>query len=284
MHDEIDIPDSSTLADPSVLRSVRDLSGLPVQDASGLCVGELFGALAEADTGLIRYLDLELSTLDRHVLVPIGHARVREQKEGPRIQLRAALLEELEQIPPLPADMGHITDPFERALLEAYGRTFHGELYYSHPAYDHSGLYAGEHVVVGEGDEATGPLMRLSYLPAWRVASGEPDIRGWPLVLDGDVHVEIQDLIVDTGAEKVRYVVVRTPDDAGARLVPVGFLRIETESRQVRAGGFTAEDISELPPYDGGGVTREHEDSVHAALRRRFSGRRRYLLPDFSAV
>ncbi|MGH7464189.1 MAG: hypothetical protein ACREK1_03375, partial [Longimicrobiales bacterium] len=207
-------------ADAAVLRAVPDLQGVRVEDASGIGVGVLFGALAEADTGLLRYVDLELETLDRHVLVPIGHARVHEgQREEPCIRLRAALLEQLEQVPPFATDVDHIDDPFERALLEAYGRTFHGERYYAHPAYDHSGIYVGEHPIVsGDAAEAE-PLSRLSYLSGWRVASGEPDIRGWPLQLAGDgSRLEVIDLIIDTAAERVRYVVVPTPDETGARL------------------------------------------------------------------
>jgi hypothetical protein len=271
--------------DTAVLRSVPDLRGVRVEDASGIPVGELFGTLAEAETGLLRYVDLELTTLDRHVLVPIGHARVHEGARGdePCIRLRAALLEQLEQVPPFATDVAHIDDPFERALLEAYGRTFHGERYYAHPAYDHDGIYVGEHPVVADDDGDGGaPLSRLAYLSGWRVADGEPDIRGWPLVLAGDgSRLEVSDLIVDTRAERVRYAVVPTPDDSGARLIPVGYLRVEGAAGKVVAEGFTAEDVVGLPPYGGGGVTRVAEDNLNAALRRTFSGRRRYLLPDF---
>jgi hypothetical protein len=275
----------ATPDDAAVLRAVPDLRGVRVEDASGIPVGALWGALAEAETGLLRYVDLELETLDRHVLVPIGHARVDgEAREGPCIRLRAALLEQLEQVPPFAAEVGHVNDPYERALLEAYGRTFHGERYYAHPAYDHSGIYVGDHPVVPGGAGGEEPLSRLSYLTGWKVASGENDIRGWPLVLAGDgTRLQVRDLIVDTAAERVRYVVVPTPDGAGARLIPVGFLRVDAPAGKVVAEGFTAEDVRLLPVYAGGGVTRVAEDALNAALRRTFSGRRRYQLPDFRA-
>ena len=272
-----------SLEDNAVLRTVEDLRGLSVDDASGIHVGELVGALAETETGLLRYLDLQLDTLDRHVLVPIGHARVLEtERDGPSFRLRAALLEELEQIPPFPADAGHIDDPFERALLEAYGRTFHGERYYAHPSFDHNGVFAGDHPIVGDDLEPEAPLSRLSYMPGWRVAEGEADIRGWPMRLDGDdTTVEVRDLIVDHTARRARYVVIAPRGVDEARLLPVGYVHIERDRETACASGLTLDDVLDLPAYDGGGVSRDFEERLHAALRRRLAGERRYMLPDF---
>jgi hypothetical protein len=278
---EADDESGGTLGDPAVLRPVPDLGGLPVEDATGIPAGQLFGALVEAETGLVRYVDLELVALDRHVLVPIGHARVREtEHDGPRIRLRAALLEDLEQIPPFPADVAHIDDPFERTLLEAYGRTFHGERYYAHPSYDHEGIFAGPNPVEGDEPPPNGPLRRMAYLPGWRVARGEPDIRRWPLHVE-DGTARVSDLIVDPAAGRVRYVVVTSDGGDDATLLPVGFLQVDRETRTVHAPALRLDDVAALPAYDGGGVTREHEDRLCSELRRRLTGARRYALPDY---
>jgi hypothetical protein len=347
---EHDTYDDSPMDDDTLLRAVPDLGGLPVEDASGLSVGRLFGALTEADTGLVRYIDLSLDRFDRHVLVPIGHVRIREpEREGPRVRLRAALMEELEQIPPFPADVSHIDDPFERALLEAYGRSFHGERYYAHPSYDHSGIYAGEHPVIvpadgedtddggvmmehthrhgghggtetrdvaaapdvagqepadardatadadvagsgpahtrdadaGASPAGTSRLRRLAYMPGWRVARGEPDVRGWQLHLDDGADMRIADLLIDPDAGRVRYVVVELEDGRTSRLLPIGFLQIRDGQQTVLAPGLKADDVRTLPEYDGGGLTRPQEDDLCSALRGRMTGRRRYHLPDY---
>ena len=270
-------------ADDTPLRAVPDLRGVPVEDASGIPTGSVYGALIENSTGLVRYLDLALDSLDRHVLVPIGHARVRQTVEGePHFRLRAALVEQLEQVPPFPADVAHVDDPFERALLEAYGRSFHGERYYAHPSYDHHGVFAGEHPVVTDATEASEqPLQRLFYLPGWRVARGEPDIRDWDVVLDDNARLTVRDLVVDTTAEQVRYVVVDAPRGGSLRLLPIGYLQLDEQTETVVAAGLNAEDVSRLPAYDGGAVERVEEDLLMDALREQLAGARRYQLADY---
>src|SRR5690606_26844543 len=169
--------------EPEPLRPVPDLGGAPVDDVEGRYAGEIKGSLIDDESGLIRYLDLDLTGSDRHVLVPIGHTRLERDLTGRlRIHLLGASRDELRRIPPYEPGRAEPAPTFGPALLEAHGRLFHGERYYAHPAYDHRGLYAGEHPIVRGPVPEPGPaLRRLGELEGYRVARGEPDIRGWPL-------------------------------------------------------------------------------------------------------
>ena len=264
------------------MRSVPDLRGTATQDASGVGIGHLWGALSEADTGLLRYLDLQLQSRPRHVLVPIGHARLRAQDGRPAVRLRAALLEDLEAIPAYDPATEELDDPYERDLLELNGRAYHGERYYAHPAFDHSGLYAGAHPIVRTSPGRPGDhLLPLSELSGYRVARGEPDIRGWAVTGFADAPLgRITDLIVDLREEKVRYAVLAT--ERRQVLLPVGFLTVEAPGGRVTATSLFSDDMHALPGYAGGRVDRGVEGALRAALLEQLRGHRRYQLPDYS--
>ena len=271
---------------PLPLRPVRDLEGLCVRDASGIPVGEVFGALTDADSGLLRYLDLSLNEGSRHVLVPIGHARLLEPEgRAHEIRLRAALLEELLEIPEFDPRM-HLDEPFEQRLLRAHGRLFHGESYYAHPAYDHRGLYAGPNPLVRSTDGLPGEagLWPLEDLPDYGVVSGEADVTGWPITgADGQPLGVVDDLIVDVERENVPYLAVEI-GEAECVLVPVGFMHIDERKGRICAPSMMPEDLTALPRYSGGAVPREVEELIRETFVLRFSGDRRYQLPDFRAA
>jgi hypothetical protein len=264
------------------LRPVRDLNGLATADATGIPVGELYGALVEADTGLLRYLDLSLAEASRHVLIPIGHARI-VATDAPHVKLRAALLEELQQIPPY-GESDVVDDPYESALLDAHGRSYHGERYYAHPGYEHRLLYAGEHPIITSSplDPSMEPLHPLRALSDYRIADGEPDIHGWQFRADGDGSTGvITDVIVDAHALKVRYIAVEPEGAEKSVLLPIGFLQLGPSADVVHGPGLTVEDLNALPAYDGGSVTRAEEEVVRRMLRESMTGPRRYAQPDY---
>lgn len=264
------------------LRPVRDLNGLPTADATGIPVGELYGALVEADTGLLRYLDLCLIEPVRHVLIPIGHARIMAA-DVPHVKLRAAMLEELQEIPPY-GESDVVDDPYESALLDAHGRSYHGERYYAHPGYEHRLLFAGEHPIITSApiDPNLEPLHPLRTLPDYRIADGEPDIHDWRFRADGDgTEGTVREVIVDAHALKVRYIAVEHDAAGKTVLLPIGFLQLSPDSETIHGPALTADDLHALPAYDGGNVTRGEEDVIRRMLRESLTGHRRYSQPDY---
>jgi photosynthetic reaction center H subunit len=122
-------------------------------------------------------------------------------------------------------------------------------------------------------EERSERIVSMEQAGEFRVAEGQPDVRGWEVVAaDGRRIGEVDDLLVDTGAMKVRYLEV----DLDARdlglpeertvLVPIGYARLEREGSRVRVEEITSADLAEYPAYGGQGVTRSHE----AELRGRF--------------
>lgn len=95
----------------------------------------------------------------------------------------------------------------------------------------------------------TAPLARLGKLDDYRIADGEQDIRGWDVrTADGWKLGEVEDLVVDMRAMRVRYMVVRISKDlliadADRRVfLPLGTARLDDDSDNV---------IVERVPIDG---------------------------------
>jgi sporulation protein YlmC with PRC-barrel domain len=279
--------------EPEPLSQVSDLRGTPVIDVDGTAIGSVFGALAEANSGLIRYIDVAIDEAPKHVLVPIGHARVDREEGGARMKLRAATREDLEAVPTYDPAEGTVDEPFERSVLSSLGRLFYGERYYAHPSYDHNGLYAGDHPIVRVGEQAaavasadpqeTG-LLPLRTLGGYRIADGAPDVRGWSVVAgDGAAIGTVSDLIVDTVAETIRYLVI---DDHGATgaLVPVGYARVDRKNHRIDLPVLMSADLDALRVYqEGEPISRAVENTVRTTLEELLSGSRRFDRPDFSA-
>jgi uncharacterized protein (TIGR02271 family) len=107
-------------------------------------------------------------------------------------------------------------------------------------------------------------VVPLNQLSGYKVADGEPDIRGWDVVAgDGSRLGKVDDLLVDTQANKVRYVDV----DSGDRhvTVPIGYARLEESRHQVLVDGLGSEQMQALPSYTRGAITRDYEEQVGRA-------------------
>ncbi|HEX9109579.1 MAG TPA: PRC-barrel domain-containing protein, partial [Longimicrobiales bacterium] len=173
----------------------------------------------------------------------------------------------------------------EREILAAHSRLFSGEKYYAHPAFDHAGQYAGEHALSSvPASPAGADLVRLSRLPSHEVAEEEQDVRGWPVLARDGVAGEVEDLVADPAALRVRYALVRLTDEPAEShvLLPVGFLDLDGEAGRVCVPALQAADVRALPRQKGP-IRRADEDELRAALDRVLDGRRRFERPDFRA-
>jgi hypothetical protein len=270
------------MTDP--LRPSADLDEVAVYDVEGVPIGETFGVLTEAETGLVRYFDIALDQRRRHVLIPVGHAKLEKHLGRMRLRLRAAAAQDLEAIPAYEPHVAWTDDDFQNELLTAFGRLFQGERYYAHPAYDHTGLYAGGHPILREPLAPAAPagLRRLSKLKHYRIADGEPHITGWDVVSDHHAHIGVvTDVIIDTDAEQVRYVVIKRETDDVEVAVPVGYAVVLDEELQIP---LSADDLDKLPAAPDEELTRSEEADLRVALDSLLTGTRRFARPDFRAA
>ena len=269
---------------PDPLLASADLDDLPVYDVDGLPIGRTFGVLAEAETGLVRYFDVALEARRRHVLIPVGHARVETYLGRLRMRLRAAAVQDLEQIPAYEPHVAWNQDAFQNELLTAFGRLFRGERYYAHPAYDHTGLYAGRNPILREPLAPAAPagLHRLSQLTQYRIAEGEPDIIHADVFSAERAHVGVvSDVIIDPEAEQVRYIVLQRDSDDVEVAVPVGYAQVRNEQIAIP---FNSDDLVRLPAAPAADLTRADEAALRLALDSLLTGARRFARPDFRAA
>lgn len=128
-------------------------------------------------------------------------------------------------------------------------------------------------------ERRTGRLARLDDLDGYRVADGEPDVRGW-LVKDssGRRVGRVDSLIADTGAMKVRYLDLELQKDlVGEKqdahvLVPIGGATLDEKEDVVHLPTLSSAVLITLPPYRHGEINRDEESQVRQRFDSRFTG------------
>ncbi len=150
--------------------------------------------------------------------------------------------------------------------------------------------------------EDASAVVPLSRLPGYKVADGDPDVRGWEVVAgDGRRIGKVEDLLVDTAAMQVRYLAVALDRDLLPAATPSGELRAAAEpglgdrglggpealapSTGVAAGGAASERLAEergerhvLIPI---GYARREEGGGHRVLLDRLRSTEVAALPDY---
>lgn len=119
---------------------------------------------------------------------------------------------------------------------------------------------------------STGVLRRLAPLndlPSYKVADGDPDVRGLDVeTTDGEKIGEVHDLIVDVAAMKVRYLdvdvdnaLLDTEEDWHI-LVPVGCATLNADADVIDLTNVSSADLPSIPGYSHGPITRDFESAV----------------------
>jgi uncharacterized protein (TIGR02271 family) len=123
-------------------------------------------------------------------------------------------------------------------------------------------------------------IVPLDELDDFEVAEGDPDVRGWDVIsADGRKIGEVEQLLVDTAAMKVRYLDVDVDDelmesdnDERHILIPIGYARLDEDDDHVVVDQLQSSQISTLPVYDHRPLTRDYETSVRQSFETGYTG------------
>jgi len=115
-------------------------------------------------------------------------------------------------------------------------------------------------------------VVPMRQLDDFKVAEGDPDVRGWEVMsADGRRIGQVEELMVDTEAMKVRYLDVEVEQgmvaEGGHVLVPIGYARLEQDGRRVMVDNLQSSQLATMPVYDRSPVTRDFEDRVETGFR-----------------
>jgi hypothetical protein len=113
-----------------------------------------------------------------------------------------------------------------------------------------------------------GELAHLKDLKDFDIPKGEPDPRGWDVkTADGVKIGKVEDLLVDTGLGRIRYVEVKLKGDIADRadkeyvLFPIGEARLDDERDDVIVS-VTQANLAGIPAYDRQRLSRDYERSL----------------------
>jgi uncharacterized protein (TIGR02271 family) len=120
-------------------------------------------------------------------------------------------------------------------------------------------------------------IVPLDEAADFRVAEGEPDIRGWDVhAADGRRVGRVENLLVDPSAMKVRYLDVEIDDDLLDTdrdrhvLIPIGYARLDRDENRIMVDQLNSSDVGVLPEYRSEPITRDYETTVRSSWDRGF--------------
>ncbi|AHM61207.1 hypothetical protein D770_14765 [Flammeovirgaceae bacterium 311] len=120
-----------------------------------------------------------------------------------------------------------------------------------------------------EGTGTNSNLIRLKDADDLKIVKSDSDVRGWPVLTSDNMEVgKVDELIVDTNAMKVRYLIVDLYDDYAAdkidhyMLLPIGAARLHEKDNTVLVSGIKTTTILNYPVYRDTDITRDYEHSI----------------------
>ena len=109
----------------------------------------------------------------------------------------------------------------------------------------------------------------------FEIAKGDPDIRGWDVrYRNGEKIGSVEELIFDTVAKKVRYMIVDL-DENELRLedrkilVPIGFAELDKGNDDVLIPNVSIDQICSLPDYNRNSLNHEIERKISSIFGRK---------------
>ena len=132
--------------DVRVAKDDPDPRGWEVIGRDGTKIGKIEHLLGDRDAMKVAYLvmklDSKITTDDKHVLIPAGHAAVDARRKRVRVSAldgpRAAELPEHVD--------GELDPEREREVARFYSESYTAERRHEHPRYAHEGLYGAERI------------------------------------------------------------------------------------------------------------------------------------------
>jgi len=122
---------------------------------------------------------------------------------------------------------------------------------------------------------SSGRLVHTRDLDKFEFPKDSPDPRGWDVrSADGTKVGKVEDLIVDTGERRVRYIEVALDrslakdTDRDYALIPIGQARLDDAGDNVIVD-LASTDLASVPRYDRKELSRDYETSLRSWLGQR---------------
>ena len=132
-----------------------------------------------------------------------------------------------------------------------------------------------ERVNVRTNADDAGALVHTRDIDDFKIPDDSPDPRGWDVrSSDGAKVGKVEDLIVDTGEGRVRYVEVALDKDFAKdatrdyALIPIGQARLDDNNDNVVVD-LSSVDLPGVPRYDRTKLSRDYETSLRSWYRER---------------